>query len=91
MAPHKQKGGNFLSALEIGTAFFAAKNSRSFPEFLATFSKYFLFLIVFVIVIGLVYRLILSLFHRDYFNVPEKPSPEGDTRMVTPAGNVILY
>jgi len=91
MSPHKQKGGNFLTAIEIGTAFFAAKNSRSFPEFLATFSKYFLILIVFVIVIGVISTTLMRLFRRDYFSVPEKPSPEGDTRMVTPAGNVILY
>jgi hypothetical protein len=39
-------------------------------------------------VIGLVFAF---LFGRDYFSVPTKPSPEGDEKKVTPAGNVILY
>jgi hypothetical protein len=88
MAPRKQKGGDLLSALEIGTAFFAAKNSRSFPEFLGNFAKYALILILVLFVIGLIFAF---LFGRDYFSVPVKPSPEGDEKKVTPAGNVILY
>jgi len=39
-------------------------------------------------VIGLIFAF---LFGRDYFSVPVKPSPEGDEKKVTPAGNVILY
>jgi len=88
MAPRKQKGGDLLSALEIGTAVFAAKNSRSFPEFLSNFAKYALILILLLFVIGLVFAF---LFGRDYFSVHVKPSPEGDEKKVTPAGNVILY
>jgi len=88
MAPHKQKGGDLLSALEIGTAFFAAKNSRSFPEFLSNFAKYALILILVLFIIALIYTL---LFGRDYFSVPQKPSPEGSEKKMTPAGNVILY
>jgi hypothetical protein len=88
MAPRKQKGGDLLSALEIGTAVFAAKNSRSFPQFLITFAKYALILIFVVFVIGLIFTI---LFGRDYFSVPIKPSAEGDAKKVTTAGNVILY
>jgi len=88
MAPRKQNGGDLLSALEIGTAVVAAKNSRSFTEFLSNFAKYALILILLLFVIGLVFAF---LFGRDYFSVPVKPSPEGDEKKVTPAGNVILY
>lgn len=84
----KQKGGDLISALEIGTAVFAAKNSRSFPDFLFKFFKYALILIVVVFVLGLIYTVV---FRRDYFDVPKKPSAEGDKTMVTPAGNVIKY
>jgi hypothetical protein len=67
---------------------FAAKNARSFPEFLVKFFKYFLILMVVLFVIGAIYAF---LFRRDYFDVPKKPSGEGDKTMVTPAGNVIKY
>jgi|APCry1669189567_1035234.scaffolds.fasta_scaffold258756_1 hypothetical protein len=86
--PKKQRGGDLLSALEIGTAVFAAKNAKSYTNFLWLFGKYALMLIVVLFVFGLVYSLV---FGREFFSLPQKPSAEGDEKVVTPAGNVILY
>jgi hypothetical protein len=86
--PKKQRGGDLLSALEIGTAVFAAKNAKSYTNFLWLFGKYALMLIVVLFVFGLVYSLV---FGREFFSLPQKPSPEGDEKVVTPAGNVVLY
>lgn len=40
------KGGSLIGALEVGTAFYAAKNARSFTGFLKSFAFYAVILIL---------------------------------------------
>lgn len=82
------KGGDFLSALELGTAVYAAKSARTFPDFLVKIAMYFVALVLLLVVVGLVLRLLG--FTSEHF-WPTVPSREGDAKYTTPAGNVILY
>ena len=85
----KQKGGNWISALEIGTAIFAAKTSGTFRTFLIRFAMYATIVTVAVVVVGYVLRAV-GLLKQEHF-VPAAPSEGGDKKSVTPSGNVILY
>jgi len=85
----KQKGGDWMTALELGTAFYAARRSSSFYGFLWKFFKYALFVTIALAVVGAVLSW-LGLISVEHF-VPVAPSKEGDKKAVTPAGNVILY
>lgn len=77
--------GNMLAA---GVGAYAAKQSTSMGGLLWTLAKYALvimgILIAVYAVLGLV-RLGTETF------VPVAPSKEGDEKVVTPAGNVIMY
>ena len=83
------KGGNVLSALEIGAAVFAAKKSNTFGGFVWTFLKYIFLIFVGLFVISVV-LMAFGLIKREHF-VPIAPSKEGDEKVRTPAGNVIMY
>lgn len=92
MARSKQKGGEngFLeTTFAAGIGAFAAKNSSSMGELLWTLAKYSLVIIAIVVGVYIVMALI-RIATTDYF-IPVAPSKEGDEKVVTPAGNVILY
>ena len=84
----KLKGGSFLSALEVGTAVYAATSARTYTDFLVKITMYFVVLLLVVAVAGIVLRM-LGLTSEHFW--PVVPSKEGDAKYVTPAGNVILY
>jgi hypothetical protein len=83
-----KKGGAYLetfAAAAMGA--YAAKKATSSFGLLKT-------VIVIVIAITLfwyIFGYILRALNVEYFSVPLKPSEEGDKKMVTPAGNVIMY
>ena len=82
--------GDFLTTLfASGLGAFAAKNSTSMGGLFGTLAKYALTFIA--IVVGL--YIVVYLFGKatEGFMVPVKPSAEGDEKVVTPAGNVIMY
>lgn len=83
------KGGNVLSALEIGAAVFAAKRSSTFGGFVWTFLKYIFLIFAGLFVISTVLYA-FGIIKREHF-IPTVPSKEGDQKTRTPAGNVILY
>lgn len=92
MARHKQKGGEdgFIGNMfAAGVGAYAAKNSTSMGGLLWTLAKYAL--VILAIIVGLyIVVALLRLATTDYF-VPVAPSKEGDEKVVTPAGNVIMY
>lgn len=85
----KQKAGGFLdNMVSAGIGAYAAKNSSSMGGLLWTLAKYALVIIAILVAINLVlglFRLSTETF------VPVAPSKEGDEKVVTPAGNVIMY
>jgi len=85
------KKGGFIdlnTMFSSGIGAYAAKNSSSMGELLLTLAKYALVVIGLLILVFV----ILGLFRigTESF-VPTTPSPEGDKKAVTPAGNVIMY
>lgn len=76
-----------MGAAAIGA--YAAKNATSMSGLLWTVAKYALVIIAIVVGIYVVLGL-LRLATTDYF-VPVAPSREGDEKVMTPAGNVIMY
>ena len=70
-----------------GIGAYAAKNATSMSGLLWTLAKYALVIIVVMFVFGLVVRLFRGAEHF----VPAAPSKEGDEKVMTPAGNVIMY
>jgi hypothetical protein len=86
----KQKGGDFISNVWAGgIGAYAAKNSSSMGELIWTLVKYSIVILAILLAIYLVSWL-FSLARRDTF-VPIAPSKEGDAKVTTPAGNVIMY
>ncbi len=86
----KQKGGDFISDVWAGgIGAYAAKNSNSIGELIWTLVKYSLVILAILLAIFLVSWLI-SLATTERF-VPIAPSAEGDEKVTTPAGNVIMY
>lgn len=83
------KGGGVMDALEIGAAVFAAKNSTTFGGFVWTFVKYIFLIFAGLFAISIV-LFAFGLIKREHF-VPVAPSKEGDAKVRTPAGNVIMY
>jgi hypothetical protein len=86
----KMKGGDdsFVGDMvAAGIGAYAAKNATSMGGLLWTLAKYALVIIVILFVVGLVVRLFRGAEHF----VPIAPSKEGDEKVVTPAGNVIMY
>lgn len=82
--------GDFLTTLfASGVGAYAAKNSSSMGGLFGKLLKYALVFIAVLVVIYLVMMLIGISTER--FSVPVKPSAEGDERVMTPAGNVIMY
>jgi hypothetical protein len=85
-----QKGGNFVSALWTGTAFFAASRAKTFTGFLGDFLKYAIIIVLIMLAFWMVLG-VLGVARYEGFMVPVKPSAEGDEKLRTPAGNVIMY
>jgi hypothetical protein len=85
-----QKGGDVLTTLfASGLGAYAAKQSGSMRSLLWTLFKYG---IVIVVVSLLVFFIASTVLGREgFFTLPQKPSAEGDKKLVTPAGNVIMY
>jgi hypothetical protein len=83
-----KKGGAYLET-------FVAAASGAYVAKQAT-SPFGLFkMVVAIVVVIFVFYYILGYILRalnvEYFSVPLKPSKEGDEKLVTPAGNVIIY
>lgn len=85
MAP--KKGGSWGNALMTGTAVFSAMKAKDFQGFLISFLKYSLV----IVLLGAVVMVVLRLVGMERFSVPLAPSKEGDEKLTTPAGNVIMY
>ncbi len=79
--------GNMFAA---GVGAYAAKNSTSMGGLLWTLAKYALVILAIMLVVSIVFWLIGMVIPREGF-IPTVPSPEGDQKAVTPAGNVVLY
>jgi hypothetical protein len=87
----KQKGGEdgFLSSMfAAGVGAYAAKNSSSMGDLLWKLAKYALVIIAILIAVYIVLGLLRI--GTETF-VPVAPSKEGDEKVTTPAGNVIMY
>jgi hypothetical protein len=87
----KQKGGDdsFIGNMfAAGVGAYAAKNSSSMGGLLWTLAKYALVIIGILLLISLFMWLLRTT--TETF-VPVAPSKEGDEKVVTPAGNVIMY
>jgi hypothetical protein len=85
-----KKGGfvDLTTMFSSGLGAYAAKNSTSMGGLLWTLAKYAL--VILAIVLGVYVLLGLIRIGTETF-VPVAPSKEGDERVVTPAGNVIMY
>jgi hypothetical protein len=84
------KGGGFITNMfSAGLGAYAAKNSSSVQSLLMTLVKY----AAVIIGIGIAVYAIAGVLQRvrEGFSVPVAPSKSGDEKMVTPAGNVIIY
>ena len=79
--------GNMFAA---GVGAYAAKNSTSMGGLLWTLAKYALVIIAILLAVSLVMWLLGLATPKEGF-VPTAPSKEGDEKVVTPAGNVIMY
>ncbi len=88
MAP--KKGGSWGEALMTGTAVFSALKAKDFQGFLISFVKYSIVIVALGALVWVVLGL-LGVVSLERFSVPLAPSKEGDEKMVTPAGNVIMY
>ena len=85
-----KKGGfvDLTTMFSSGLGAYAAKNSTSMGGLFWTLAKYAL--VILAIVIGVYAVLGLVRMGTETF-VPVAPSKEGDEKVVTPAGNVIMY
>jgi hypothetical protein len=82
------KGGGFVETMfAAGVGAYAAKKSGNMSTLLVTLIKYTLGIFLILLVIYIVSRMAGV----EKFSVPVTPSKEGDEKMVTPAGNIILY
>jgi hypothetical protein len=86
-----KKGGfiDLTTMFSSGVGAYAAKQSGSMSELIMTLVKYAL--VIIAITIGLIVVLRIFGMATEGFMVPVKPSAEGDEKVVTPAGNVIMY
>jgi hypothetical protein len=84
-----KKGGfvDLTTMVSAGVGAYAAKGSKNMSGLLLTLAKYVLVIVAIVLAV----RIVVRLLGMEMFSVPVKPSPEGDKKEVTPAGNVILY
>lgn len=86
------KGGDtdFLTTLfASGVGAYAAKTSSSMGGLFGKLVKYALVFIA--VLVGIYLVMMLLGISTERFSVPVKPSAEGDEKVVTPAGNVIMY
>ncbi len=93
MARKSMKGGDdsFIGNMfAAGVGAYAAKNSTSMGGLLWTLAKYALVILAIMLAISLVFWLIGLAVPKEGF-VPTAPSKEGDAKVTTPAGNVIMY
>jgi hypothetical protein len=90
MARHgKQKAGGLLDTMvAVGVGAYAAKTSTSMSGLLWKLATYALVLIAILLAVYVVLR-VLRISTETF--VPIAPSKEGDEKVTTPAGNVILY
>lgn len=89
---NKMAKGGFLditTMVSAGVGAYAAKKSGSMSALLLTLAKYALVVIGIVLAVYVVASL-LKVASVERF-VPVAPSAEGDKKVVTPAGNVIVY
>ena len=89
----KQKGGedSFIGNMfAAGVGAYAAKNSTSMGGLLWTLVKYALVILAIMLAVSLVIWLVGLTVPKEGF-VPIAPSKEGDAKVTTPAGNVIMY
>ena len=77
-----------MNMVSAGVGAYAAKKSSNVPDLLWRLLTYVVVAFVVFVVIGVVLR---ALGFMERFTVPVKPSKEGDEKLVTPAGNVIIY
>ena len=87
------KGGDdsFIGDMfAAGIGAYAAKNATSMSGLLWTLAKYALVIIAILLAVSLVMWLLGMLVPKEGF-VPTAPSKEGDAKVTTPAGNVIMY
>ncbi len=85
------KGGflDLTTMVSSGIGAYAAKKSGSMSSLLMTLAKYALVVIGIILAIYVVTAL-LNIASVERF-VPVSPSAEGDKKVMTPAGNVIMY
>jgi hypothetical protein len=85
-----KKGGfvDLTTMFSSGLGAYAAKNSTSMGGLIWTLAKYAL--VIVAILVGIYAVLGLVRLGTETF-VPVAPSKEGDEKVVTPAGNVIMY
>jgi len=85
------KGGflDMTTMVSSGIGAYAAKKSNNMTGLLGTLAKYALVIIGIVLAIYVVAAL-LKVASIEQF-VPVSPSAEGDKKVTTPAGNVIMY
>ena len=96
MPRRRMKGGDglFEDAALIGMGAYAARQpgGDSLGGLMANVFKIGLYLLAAIVGIILLVLLIGWLTSKkQHFTVPEKPSKEGDEKLMTPAGNVIVY
>ena len=85
------KGGflDVTTMVSAGIGAYAAKKSGNMSGLLWTLAKYALVVIGIVVAVRVVVAL-LALSGTEHF-VPVSPSAEGDKKVMTPSGNVIMY
>jgi hypothetical protein len=83
-----KKGGAYLETfVAAASGAYVAKQANS-PFGLL---KMVIAIVVVSFVLWYILGFILRALNVEYFSVPLKPSEEGDKKLVTPAGNVIIY
>jgi hypothetical protein len=86
------KKGGFLDVTTMvssGIGAYAAKRSGSMSGLLWTLAKYALVIIAILLAVQVV-AVLLKVSSVETF-VPVSPSAEGDKKVMTPSGNVIMY
>jgi hypothetical protein len=85
-----KRGGGVGEALLTGTAIFAATKARTYPGFLMSFAKYGLILLALFLGVWLVAKA-LRIEYFDECAAVGGPSPGGDQKCTTAAGNTRIY
>ena len=83
-----KKGGAYLETfVAAASGAYVAKQATSPFGLLKMVVAIVVAIFVFYYILGFILRTLKI----EYFSVPVKPSKEGDEKVVTPAGNVIIY